>query len=229
MFIVYNLFSPTRMWNPDGFLLSLFSILGCQHMEGTHQMFVEWMKVTMCCVMFWTTVLSFPLTLQILSSLRAQAVLPFVWSILRPLSAASRLSDLSSQLKCPPSQTLNIASPCIPVASFHIIYLVYRSLHTICLLTQGLLHNKTIISTLRGLVSPVHYSIYHPEHFWVPMCWMNEWTPRSMQLKRPQKQSGAWDQGEPRAEPPSLILLSPSAPSHPRDHSSTRGGQLRKL
>lgn len=81
-------------------------------------------------------------------------------------------SQISAEM--PPSQTLNIASPCIPVASFHIIYRVYRSLHTICLLAQGLLHNKTIVSTLRGLVSPVHYSIYHPEHFWVPMCWTNE-------------------------------------------------------
>lgn len=133
---------------------------------------------------------------------------------------ASRLSDLRAQLKCPPSQTLNIASPCIPVASFHIIYLVYRSLHTICLLAQGLLHKKTMISTLRGLVSPVHYSIYHPEHFWVPMCWMNE-LQGACSWKTPQKQSRAWDQGEPRAETPSLILLSPSAPKpsqRPQQH-----------
>lgn len=59
------------------------------------------MKVGLPHTMLWITgLLSFPSTLQILPSLSAQAILPFVFSVLRGLSMASWPSGHSSQLKC---------------------------------------------------------------------------------------------------------------------------------
>ena len=44
-----------------------------------------------------------------------------------------------------------------------------------------------------------------------------------------QEQSEAWDQVEPRARPPSPLLLSPSPSSQPRDHSGTMVASLEKF